>query len=221
MNEIWKNIAGYEGLYEVSSFGRVRSLRFGKTKILKPGKNKKGYLRVSLCKNGKQKTFFVHRLVAQAFLENPQNLPQINHKDENKQNNRLENLEWCSCDYNNNYGTRNERAGKANRGRTSAMKGKHHSEESKRKTSIDVKNNLPKTAFKKGNKPWNAGTRGLVKAWNRRRVLQYTKDMVFVAKFDTVKEAIEKNGILNISAVARGKFKTAGGYIWKYENPEK
>lgn len=94
---------------------------------------------------------------------------------------------------------------------------KHQSEESRRKTSIGVKNNLPKTAFKKGQKPWNTGTHGLVKAWNRRRVLQYTKDMVFVAEFESVMEATEKTGVSNIAAAARGKLKNAGGYVWKYK----
>ena len=95
---------------------------------------------------------------------------------------------------------------------------KHQSEESRRKTSIGVKNNLPETAFKKGHKPWNTGTHGVIKAWNRRRVLQYTKDMVFVAEFESVTEAIEKTGVKNIAAVARGKSKTAGGFVWKYKN---
>lgn len=97
--EEFRDIPGYEGLYEVSNLGRVR--RNGK--ILKPSKNKKGYFQVSLCKNGTKKNARIHRLVAQSFISNPQNLPQINHKDEDKTNNAVENLEWCDSKYNNNY----------------------------------------------------------------------------------------------------------------------
>lgn len=118
--EIWKDIKDFEG-HQVSNFGRVRSLNYnrtGKTKVLSPGETKGGYLRVHLCKNGKGKTFQVHRLVAEAFIPNPLNLPQVNHKDEDKTNNFCGtpendfndgNLEWCDCKYNNNYGTHNER----------------------------------------------------------------------------------------------------------------
>lgn len=107
--EYWKPVVGYEGLYEVSNWGRVKSLKFGKERILKPCTNRYGYLFVKLCKDGKVKPFTVHRLVAEAFLPNPDNLPQVNHKDENKQNNIVSNLEWCSAQYNNTYGTRIER----------------------------------------------------------------------------------------------------------------
>ena len=118
--EIWKDILGYEGLYQVSNFGRVRSLdrivkeKNGKNKFLK-GKILKyilvygGYMVVRLSKNGILKNYYVHRLVAQAFLDNPDNLPQVNHKDENPLNNVVSNLEWVSAKYNCNYGTRNER----------------------------------------------------------------------------------------------------------------
>ena len=106
MIEEWRDVLGYEGLYEVSDQGRVR--RNGK--ILKPGKNNWGYLQVFLSKNEILKTSKIHRLVASAFIPNPQNLPEINHKDENKTNNCLDNLEWCTHDYNTNYGTRNARA---------------------------------------------------------------------------------------------------------------
>lgn len=98
LSEEWKEIKDYEN-YEVSDFGRVR--RNGK--ILKPWKNRKGYLHVDLSKNGIRRAVKVHRLVAQAFLPNPQNLPCVNHKDENKINNTVDNLEWCTYEYNNNY----------------------------------------------------------------------------------------------------------------------
>ena len=87
--------------------------RYNNEKITKGNLHHSGYLLVSLSKDGKRKQFGVHRLVATAFLDNPNNYPCVNHKDENKQNNNLQNLEWCSYSYNNNYGTKNERASKA------------------------------------------------------------------------------------------------------------
>lgn len=122
--EEWKDIEGYEGLYQVSNLGNVKSLektRIGnggsivpvKERILKASKDSKGYLQVKLFKDEKPKTYKVHRLVASAFLPNPDNLPQVNHKDENPSNNRVDNLEWCSAKYNSNYGTRNERVAKS------------------------------------------------------------------------------------------------------------
>ena len=112
MIEIWKDIEGYEGLYQVSNLGRVKSLWFGKEKILKGGKDSSGYIFVVLSKEGKIKYFQIHRLVASAFLDNSNNLPCINHINEDKTNNRVENLEWCTYQYNNNYGTHNERMAK-------------------------------------------------------------------------------------------------------------
>ena len=120
MIEEWRPIEGYEGLYEVSNTGRVRSvdryvkysngqIHLHKGKVLSPVKSNLGYLLVSLCCNGKYKSISVHRLIAQAFIENPDNLPEINHKDEDKTNNSVDNLEWCDRSYNNNYGTRKDK----------------------------------------------------------------------------------------------------------------
>lgn len=115
--EYWKPVLGYKGLYEVSNWGRIKSLpRNGTVKyarILKPHTNKSGYSYVILCKNNIKKTFLVHRLVAEAFIDNTDNLPQVNHKDENKLNNSVDNLEWCDVKYNHNYGTINERISKS------------------------------------------------------------------------------------------------------------
>lgn len=131
MDEVWKDIYGYEGLYQVSNLGRVKSLikhNGTNERILKPRMNNCGYLEVCLCKDGKQKMHLVHRLVAQAFIENDDLFKtQINHIDENKTNNFVfvnedgsvdlsqSNLEWCDSQYNHNYGTRNERVAKSNR----------------------------------------------------------------------------------------------------------
>ena len=118
MTEIWKDIVGYEGLYQVSNLGNVKRLKGYKGRgkgyvveehLIQPSINSRGYQNVILCKNGKTKTFTMHRLVAIAFLDNSEKLPQVNHKDENKLNNCVDNLEWCDSKYNNNYGTRNKK----------------------------------------------------------------------------------------------------------------
>lgn len=126
MEEIWKDIKGYEGLYQISNTGKIKSIDrcyahkgcnggfyHKKEKILIPAYDKDKYLKVTLCKNGKKNSKSVHRLVAETFISNPNNLPQVNHKDENKQNNSVNNLEWCTVKYNTNYGTGIERSAKA------------------------------------------------------------------------------------------------------------
>ena len=117
--EIWKDIEGYFGLYQISNLGRVKSLGNGKTHnskehLLKLEKDKYKYSIVCLCKQGKMKRYKVHRLVAQHFIHNPNNLEQINHIDEDKTNNCVSNLEWCDAKHNCNYGTRNKRIGESN-----------------------------------------------------------------------------------------------------------
>lgn len=115
MREEWRDIKGYEGIYQVSNLGNIKSLprydyrgHLRKEKHLKK-KEHQGYLFTKLYKNGIYKMKPVHRLVAQAFIPNPENYPEVNHKDENPSNPRMDNLEWCTSKYNSNYGTRSKR----------------------------------------------------------------------------------------------------------------
>lgn len=105
--EIFKDIKGYEGFYEISNFGNVRSTSYKGTRILKPSVTKNGYLNVVLCINQHKEHKLVHRLVADAFIPNPLNYKTVNHKDENKLNNCVENLEWLSTEDNNRYSNHN------------------------------------------------------------------------------------------------------------------
>lgn len=121
--EIWKDIAGFEGIYQVSNFGNVRSgyILNGRNIFLEKDKSKwrimnskasggrTKYKRVKLCLNGAIYRKTIHRLVAETFIPNPNNYPCVNHKDENKENNRADNLEWCTYKYNSNYGTARKR----------------------------------------------------------------------------------------------------------------
>ena len=108
---VWKDIKGYEGIYQISNYGEVMRLmsydsrgHLRSSKILKQRTNQYGYLQLGLHKDGVEKKYLVYRLVAENFIDNPNNYPEINHKDENKQNNSVSNLEWCDRNYNVNYG---------------------------------------------------------------------------------------------------------------------
>lgn len=189
MKEIWKDIQGYENLYQVSSMGRVKSLNYkrtGKERILNPQKDKNNYLKVSLSKEEKIKQYFVHRLVAQAFIPNPDNLPQVNHKDENPNNNCVDNLEWCTQKYNINYGTRLERCSKAHKGR------KHTQEHNERMGKAHRKPILQ-----------------LSKSEN---IILGKYNSVTQAS----KELNINRG--NISSCCKEKYKSCGGYRWMYLN---
>ena len=176
--ETWRDIAGYEGLYQVSNKGRVKSLertfvdkrgyrQYRKGRVLKPSKDGGGYLRVNLFNgSGKGKTLSVHRLVCEAFHENSENKPCVNHIDENRVNNVASNLEWCTYKENNNHGMHTAKMAKA----------------------------------------------------RSKSVGQYTRDGKLIKVWQSTREVQRLLGFLhgNISAVARGKYKTAYGYVWKY-----
>lgn len=133
--EIWEYIPGYEGLYKISNYGRIMVINLrgsGKQHIMTPILDGQGYARIGLTKNGKTKTYRVHRLVAITFIHNENNKPEVNHKNELKWCNCVWNLEWCSSKENSNWGTRNKRVGLKN---SISQRGKHLSEEHKRKLS--------------------------------------------------------------------------------------
>lgn len=114
MKEIWKDIDGFAGKYQVSNRGRFKIFNYmntGKTEVTTGFIDSCGYKSVCLSNNGENQQVKLHRLVAKYFIPNPGNLPEVNHKDEDKTNNCIENLEWCTSKYNCNYGTRNIRMG--------------------------------------------------------------------------------------------------------------
>lgn len=188
MEEIWKDIKNFEGYYQVSNLGRVRSLdriivynngrkHIHKGKILNLKPKKTGYIDVYLQKQFDSKNFLLHRLVAEAFIPNPNNYPIINHKDENPSNNCVDNLEWCTYEYNNNYGSRNSKLSNSRKGMkfTEAhkqklsksklgnknAKGSYRSLETRRKVSNKLKGRIP----------WNKGIK-----INREEILYENKD---------------------------------------------
>lgn len=186
MQEIWKDIKGYEGLYQISNLGRVKSLRKwirgyngykNEERILKPYiHHGPDYYVVTLCKNKNKKMHLLHRLIAKAFIPNPNNYPQINHIDGNKQNNNITNLEWC----------------------TQSQNTKHAF-----KMGLEKPNRY--MLYKKDR------ISPLCK-----KVIQYDKNGNIITKFKSCAEATRITKINHISDCCRGKVKTAGGFIWKY-----
>lgn len=209
MQEVWKDIYfvengiewDYRGLYQVSNLGNVKSLKFGKEKILKGGYVKEYHV-LYLYKDGKRKQFKVHRLVAHMFLSDTYfENAQVNHIDENHSNNCVLNLEWCDCKYNINYGTRNERT-------SEKEKGKQLSEETKQKMSNSAKERLKN----KENHPMYGKNHP-----NSIKVAQYDKNMNLIKIWNSILEAGKILNIPtgNISNCINGKRKSCGGFIWK------
>lgn len=187
--ETWKSIEEYDNKYLISDRGRVKSLydKNGKKRehILMP-REKATYLYVNLYKNSKCKTKKIHRLVAEAFLDNPKKLPQVNHIDGNKHNNKVENLEWCTAKENINKAIEKGLIDKSQYfkcGKNNIMYNKHG------------KNNP-----------------------NSISVLQYDKNNNFIKKWENIKEAQDKLQIFHVGDCCKGIRKSAGGYIWKYDN---
>ncbi len=186
----WRQIPGYEGRYEVSDEGFVKSLNYGgkpdKICILKNIRNRGGYLIVNLCDGYGRKQFKVHRLVAQAFIPNPQNYLVINHKDENPMNNRVDNLEWCDTAYNNTYGTARKRA-------------------------------TAHTDFKAITAHPNYKASQMQIREKMGKPVKQIKDGIVVAVYPSEKEAARKNKfcVAAINRVVHGRQKTAYGYQWQ------
>ena len=188
--EIWKDIVGYEDLYQISNMGRVKSLeRIArnnhkiKEKILTPNLNKGGYLRVHLRKDNYSYTPLIHRLVAQAFLPNPNNKPQIDHINTNKTDNRVCNLRWTTA-------------------------------------SENMKNPITLESSRIANSGENNPMFGVIGANNKRSrtVLQFTKDGEFIKKWVCINDIKRELGInvSNIPECCKGKHKTVNGYKWEY-----
>lgn len=211
MKEMWKDIPGYEGLYQVSNLGNIRSLKYAggnKVKLLKQATTN-GYKQVQLSKNGKGKNHLVHRLVAIAFIPNPNNLPVVNHKDENPSNNNVDNLEWCTQEYNINYGTRNERASESMKGENNPCYGKHLSEEHRKKLSKKMRGeNNPNYGKKGKNSP------------NAKPILMYDREGNFIKRFDSIGDAYEHFGKARdgsiIGECLNGRKNTAYNHIFVY-----
>ena len=250
MEEEWKDIDGYEGYYQVSSFGRVKSLdryvkdtkrncfNFVKGRIMSPSSaDKKHYMQVSLSKNNKVTHYLIHRLVAQAFIPNPNNLPQVNHKDENRENNNVDNLEWCTAEYNTNYGTRALRQGMS-RGKTvyqynkyGVLENTYHSASYASK-EIGVNSTsihaccVGKIVTVKGC-VWSYKPLSVEEVREKiddryscrnKEVYQYLKDGTFIKRYKSLTFAEKETGIPcgDIWKCCNGKSKSARGYVWSY-----
>lgn len=188
MNEVWKDVVGYEGLYQVSNCGGIRIVRVGSPyymKLMSCLKSNKGYYTVMMSdRNGKKKRRSVHRMVAEAFIENPNNYPQVNHKDEDKTNNRVDNLEWCSAQYNTKYYY------------------DRHPEKSIGATRVNAK----------GCPHPHTGKRMSL------RVLQMTLDGEIICEWDNSRSVFRETGMSDwsVSQCCRGVWKTAYGFKWRY-----
>ena len=192
--EIFKDIEGYEGSYQVSNEGRVKSLKFGKERVLRPTVDEYGYLRVGLYIGRNKKTRRVHRLVAQAFIENPDNLPEINHKDENKANNNVENLEWCTSKYNCNYGSYNQKLSEAHKGKPNPWATKALTNRSDQSIPVDM---LSKQGEFLRNFP------------SESEAIRFLRENGF-----------PKASFVNISKCCKSQRNTAYGHKWRYTKKE-
>ena len=216
--EEWRDVVGFEGLYQVSNLGRVKGLdrlvdtninnvdkRISKGKLLKPQFNNKGYKRVNLCKNGTFKSVFVHRLVAEAFIPNPNNYPVVNHKDENKQNNCVENLEWCTQKYNMNWNGVMKKVGLKLR---KTEEEKKYNRKKYEEAHKEERRRYMQEYHRKHYIP--TGTR------TKKKASQYTIEGIHIKDYDSIAEAYNDTGVRHIGCVCNGSRNSAGGYIWKW-----
>lgn len=232
IKEEWKNVVGYEGIYQISSIGRVKNIKNGRIK--KPTINKYGYFHVMLWKNNQKKLKRIHRLVAEAFLNNPNPdiFDCINHKDENKLNNCVENLEWCDRKYNNNYGTHNSNIAKSHSKPIIqyTLNGEFVREwESAAVASRELK--FPQSAInwcclKK--KKFNS-CKGFLWKYkddetpisfkNGKAIFKIDKNGNILDEYNNITEASKENKILitSITNCLKGRSKTAGGFGWIYK----
>ena len=187
MEEIWKDIKGYEGLYQVSNLGRIKSCKYNK--IMKSNKSDR-YLGINLYKNGKPTTFDIHRIVAKTFIDNPNNYPIVNHIDGNKLNNNVDNLEWCTQS--------------------------HNVKESYKLGLQKVKTPSMLQGFVPWNKGKKMTHEFIIKNCNSKKVNQYNTQGEYIKTWDTIKDAEITLNTSHISDCCRGKRNTAGGYIWRY-----
>lgn len=246
--DLWKDIKGYEGLYQISNLGSVKSFhkRKGSIIILKKVLQSNGYYTITLCKNNIHKVIYIHKLVAENFIPNPHNYNVINHKDENKLNNNVNNLEWCTTNYNLNYGTRNERCSQ-NQIRKPVLQFNQKGILVKKWESINsVKNiNLKPSLISKCCKEkvylaynyiWiyeneynsmtdiqfknNIEYRIKMNIISNKSVKMYNINGEYIKTFKSIKEGSEyiHSDTSKISNCCSGKIKTVKGYVWRYEN---
>ena len=237
--EQWKDVAGYEGLYKVSTEGRVYSTR--NDKIICQSIARGGYPTIQLNLKGVPKKYFIHRLVATTFIPNPKKLPIINHKDENPSNNRAENLEWCTYKYNSNYGTIKQRRVANTNYRRGA-----DSPNSRRVYQFDLQGSLiaeyvscaeaaQKTGF--SHKSISKGCTGRLKVYKgfvwsydgtfklepkkrvprRGAVLMFDTEHNLLKRYEYLRQ-VEQDGFNSecVGRCCRGLYKSYRGHIWKY-----
>lgn len=212
MDEIWKDIEGYEGLYQVSNLGRIKITRNGKERITIGVLDKTtGYRKFSLHNHGKEKKFLVHRLVAKVFIPNIDNKPEIDHINTIRDDNRVDNLRWVTRKENRNNPISLEHLRIAFTGENSPHYGKKRSEATKRKISQALKQS-----------PLNHGRTGIL-CKNSRPVYQYDLLGNYIAGYAGQAEASRITGIKqgDISNACNGKVNTAGGYLWRKTRTDK
>ena len=221
--EIWKDVQGYEGRYQVSNLGRVRSLRNKCTKdrVMSLG-HKQGYSIIHIRVNGKRKMLLVHRLVAKAFIPNPENKPQIDHINGIRDDNRVENLRWCTPIENMNNPITIQRMKKSLSGENHPMYGKHLTKESREKISIARKGRYCGEENPFFGQKHTDETKKIISQKKIARggipIIQMTKDGQFIKSWEHSVSAAKNLGISasSIRECCKGIRKSIGGYIWKY-----